>query len=211
MTRRNKASDALDHTEGLKVSLLKGVGPNSEVHIVTLDAYVKGVKDSVIKLAGEMQKGDRPITGMVDVSVSLPRPDDLVRFGLSARRLPPQSELADLIGPVYDTTGVRTLLDRSRQEIADRRRRGTILALRTSDDVWVYPAFQFADGEIVKGVRTLLDVFRQHNPSWWTVAAWFASPKEELDGLAPIDHLGDAEPPPDVLDLAHAAASRWAA
>ena len=46
-------------------------------------------------------------------------------------------------GPFYSTAGLaRVLGGVSRQAIEERRRRRTVLALRTADDAWVYPAFQ---------------------------------------------------------------------
>src|SRR5690606_2543541 len=90
---------------------------------------------------------DRALDRLKRQGVSdLPAPEDLIAFGSLAKRS--RHELAELIGPVYDTRGVGRLTGWKRQQIADRRDRGTILALRTSDDVWVYPVFQFEDGTV---------------------------------------------------------------
>jgi hypothetical protein len=58
--------------------------------------------------------------------------------------VPTPSPWDEIVGPVYRTAQVATVLGGvSRQAVADRRARGRLLGLRTSDGVWVYPAFQF--------------------------------------------------------------------
>jgi hypothetical protein len=48
--------------------------------------------------------------------------------------LPRRSPWAKVIGPVYSTAQVKTLLRRSRQAVNDRVQRRTLLALRTAGD-----------------------------------------------------------------------------
>src|SRR6187200_3087245 len=74
--------------------------------------------------------------------------------------VPEPSPWAEL-GPFYSTTGIaRVLGGVSRQAVEERRRRRTILALRTADNVWVYPAFQL-DGhnQVVQGLAEVLAGF----------------------------------------------------
>ncbi|HEX5947271.1 MAG TPA: hypothetical protein VFY82_13380 [Acidimicrobiales bacterium] len=134
---------------------------------------------------------------------------------LAARMLaavPQPSPWAEL-GPFYSTAGIaRVLGGISRQAVEERRRRRTILALRTTDGVWVYPAFQLDDrNRVVQGLAEVLDRFRPDTPDdEWMVAAFVAAPQPGLDGRSIADHLrtgGDLGP---VLDLAEERAARWA-
>ncbi|MGJ9423919.1 hypothetical protein [Aeromicrobium sp. CF3.5] len=79
-------------------------------------------------------------SGRIDQG-ALPDPEEFVEHGIHARR--PTSPLPDLIGPVYTSGGVQAVLDISRQQLADRRQRGTIVAARTADGRWVHPIYQF--------------------------------------------------------------------
>ena len=134
---------------------------------------------------------------------------------LAARMLaavPQPSPWAEL-GPFYSTAGIaRVLGGISRQAVEERRRRRTILALRTTDSVWVYPAFQLDDrNRVVQGLAEVLDRFRPDTPDdEWMVAAFIAAPQPGLDGRSIADHLragGDLAP---VLDLAEERAALWA-
>jgi len=141
---------------------------------------------------------------------SLGAPDALAARMLAAVPEPsPWSEL----GPFYSTTGIaRVLGGISRQAVEERRRRRTILALRTADGVWVYPAFQLDDhNRVVGGLAEVLDRFRPHTTDdEWMVASFLAAPQPGLDGDSVVEHLrsgGDLEA---ALDLAAERAERWA-
>jgi len=140
---------------------------------------------------------------------SLPDPEEFVEHGIHARQ--PTSPLPDVVGPVYTSGGVQHVLGISRQQVADRRQRGTIIAARTADGRWVFPVYQFHGGELRADVRTVLDTLRAAGtPDPWTLALWFPTEKIELGGVSPLKLLDSGQ-----LDtvVAHAAstASRWAA
>jgi hypothetical protein len=60
------------------------------------------------------------------------------------RTIPTPSQWNCLVGPFYTSAEVAWLLGGvSRQALADRRQRRTILATKTADGVFVYPTFQF--------------------------------------------------------------------
>src|SRR5262245_5552260 len=137
-------------------------------------------------------------------------PDELAARMLAA--VPAPSPWRDL-GPFYSTSGLaRVLGGVSRQAVEERRRRRTILALRTADGVWVYPAFQLDERN--RGVRGLPQVLDRFHPQTaddeWMVAAFVAAPQPGLDDRSIVEHLragGDLEP---VLALADERAGRWA-
>ncbi len=140
---------------------------------------------------------------------TLGAPDDLARRMLAAVPEPsPWSEL----GPFYSTTGLaRVLGGVSRQAVDERRRRRTVVALRTADGAWVYPAFQLDDrNQVVRGLGEVLGRFRPRTPDdEWMIAAFLAAPQPALGGDSIADHLrrgGDLVP---ALALAGERAGRW--
>lgn len=137
-------------------------------------------------------------------------PDDLAARMLAA--VPQPSPWAEL-GPFYGTTGfARVLGGISRQAVEERRRRRTVLALRTADGAWVYPAFQL-DGRnrVVAGLAEVLDRFAPRTADdEWMVAAFLAAPQPSLGGASIAEHLRDGGALAPVLDLADDRAARWA-
>ena len=125
--------------------------------------------------------------------------------------IPSPSLWDDLLGPFYGPGQVTRLLgDISRQAVADRRRRGTLLGLKTADGVWVYPTFQFgSDLEILHGLPAVLKVLADSKVDHWTLAGWLASPLEALGGLSPIQWLERREDLETLLVLAKDAALRF--
>jgi len=126
--------------------------------------------------------------------------------------VPEPSPWAEL-GPFYSTTGIaRVVGGVSRQAVEERRRRRTILALRTSDGVWVYPAFQLDErNRVVRGLADVLDRFRPQTPDdEWMVASFVAAAQPGLGGRSVVDHLKTGGALAPVLDLADERAARWA-
>jgi hypothetical protein len=134
---------------------------------------------------------------------------------LAARMLatvPEPSPWAEL-GPFYSTTGIaRVLGGVSRQAVEERRRRRTILALRTSDGVWVYPAFQLDErNQVVRGLAEVLGRFHPRTADdEWMVASFLAAPQPGLGGRSVVDHLRDGGTSVEVVVLADERAARWA-
>lgn len=134
---------------------------------------------------------------------------------LAARMLAavPEPSPWSQLGPFYSTAGLaRVLGGVSRQAVEERRRRRTVLALRTADGVWVYPAFQLdANNRVVPGLAEVLDRFRPRTPDdEWMVASFLAAPQAGLDGRTVIEHLAAGAELDAVLDLAADRAARWA-
>lgn len=148
------------------------------------------------------------------------------RAGRSLAELAPASELAtkmvaivpspspwdDLLGPFYGSRQIETLLgDVSRQAVAERRRRRTLLGLRTADGAWVYPAFQFSDeGEVLPGLPAVLQCFGDGVVDDWTLAGWLVSALSSLGGASPIGRLRSDGDAASVLAAARDAARRFA-
>lgn len=134
---------------------------------------------------------------------------------IAARMLatvPSPSRWDEALGPFYSTSKVSQLLgDVSRQAIADRRKRRTLLGLRTVDGVVVYPVFQFDDrNEVLEGWSDVLQTFDPKDVDDWTLAAWLVARQETLGGLSVVDWLRAGRPKDAVLSLARAQATRFA-
>src|SRR5665811_987497 len=114
-------------------------------------------------------------------------PEDLAKRMLSLVPTPIRNPMADLVGPFYDTTGVQTLLDVSKQAVSDRRKHGSVLAMRTGDGLWVYPVFQFEARRVKPELAGVLRVFRGHDG--WTAGVWLTTRNDELEGRSPLEWL----------------------
>ena len=136
-------------------------------------------------------------------------PRDLATRMLSLVPNPIRNPMADLVGPFYDTPRVQTLLDVSKQAVSDRRKHGSVMAMRTSDGLWVYPVFQFEGRRIKPALTGVFRVFRGHDG--WTASVWLLTLNDELDGRSPLDWLVHGLDEDLVLRLAAHAARQWAA
>lgn len=145
--------------------------------------------------------------------------------GRSLRELGSAEELADRmiasvpspspwreLGPFFTTSRVARLLGGiSRQAVADRRARQTLLALKTADGAWVYPEFQFdRDSAVLAGLPEILRILRGSGVDEWTLASWLTSRSRALEGRSPIDWLRAARDRGPLIDVARDAARRFA-
>jgi hypothetical protein len=172
-----------------------------------VDAYVARVSAQV---SAELARRVEALRAQGHAAEDLGDADSLAARMLAA--VPEPSPWAEL-GPFYSTAGIaRVLGGVSRQAIEERRRRRTILALRTTDGAWVYPAFQL-DGRnrVVAGVAQVLARFRPDSPDdEWMVAAFLTADQPALGGRSVVDHLRDGGSVDDVLPLATERADIWA-
>lgn len=137
-------------------------------------------------------------------------PDELADRMLAA--VPDPSPWTEL-GPFYSTAGMaRVLGGISRQAVEERRRRRTVLALRTADGVWVYPAFQLdSRNRVVRGLTDVLEVFHPASPDdEWMVAAFLAATQPALGDRSIVEHLQAGGDLDEALALARERAARWA-
>jgi hypothetical protein len=140
---------------------------------------------------------------------SLGSPDQIADQMTAA--LPATRHAYDLeLGPFYDTTGLTHWLGVTRQALADRVRRGSLLACRTEDGHLVYPAFQFdGSGAIRPGLAPVLKIFSGYDG--WLVATWLVTATDALDGSSAMDWLALGRDRAAVAALAKADAGGWAA
>lgn len=118
------------------------------------------------------------------------------------------NELGDQVGPFYDTAGVMKVLDGvTKQAVAARRRKGTVLALRTADGMWVYPVFQFNGGGVDRSLLPAIRAFRD-SPAW-SAALWFVTGNDDLDGMSPLEWVKAGFPAAAVAASARLTAAEW--
>jgi len=137
-------------------------------------------------------------------------PRDLARRMLEI--VPVPSRWDDHLGPFYGTGQVAKILGGvSRQAIADRRERRTLLGLKTADGVMVYPTFQFDDrNQVLTGLAEILQTFRDSAVDDWTLAGWLVAPSKALGGQSVVQRLRAGVDLDVALGLARDAARRFA-
>lgn len=135
--------------------------------------------------------------------------EELARRMLEVVPLP--SPWDDRLGPFYGTRQVARLLGAiSRQAVADRRERGTLLGLKTADGEVVYPTFQFGAGNrVLPGLPEVIQCFRGTDVDDWTLAGWLVSPLKALEGRSAVQWLQSGERLEALLALARDAARRY--
>jgi hypothetical protein len=173
----------------------------------TLDPYVARVSAEV---SARLSRVVDDLRSQGQAPEALGDPDVLAARMIGV--VPQPSPWAEL-GPFYSTTGIaRVLGGVTRQAVEERRRRRTILALRTADGVWLYPAFQLDDrNRVVRGLADVLVRFSPRTPDdEWMVASFLAAPQPDLGGRTIVDHLRTGGDLADALALADERAERWA-
>lgn len=134
---------------------------------------------------------------------------ELARRMLEA--VPVPSRWDEVLGPFYSTSQVTKLFGGiSRQALDDRRKRHTILGLKTADGVLVYPSFQFDEqSRVLRGLPEVLQCFRQvSDADDWTLAGWLVSPLRPLGGESVVQWLRHDKDIQPVLALARDTARR---
>jgi hypothetical protein len=167
------------------------------------------VADVSARVTAELRRRIEAMRAAGQDPAALGSPADLAERMVAA--VPQPSPWRDL-GPFYTTRAVCQLLGGvTRQAVEDRRRRRRILALRTADGTWVYPAFQFgADNRVLPGLPDVLAALAQARVSEWTVASMLTTPQPALGGRSIVEHLRAERPIEPVLELCRAAAPELA-
>lgn len=126
--------------------------------------------------------------------------------------VPEPSDWNEAVGPFYGSSQVARLLGGiSRQAVADRRERATLLGLKTADGAWVYPCFQFGDDhEVLPGLPEVLRILQASGVDEWTLTGWLMSPLRSLDGHSAIAWLREGRDREPVLAAARDAAAGFA-
>ncbi|HEX4955960.1 MAG TPA: hypothetical protein VF017_21435 [Thermoanaerobaculia bacterium] len=164
---------------------------------------VEAVLAKVTDLARRYSAGGRSLS-------ELGSPEELAARMVDT--LPSPSPWNDQIGPFYSAQQIgRVLGGISRQAVAERRARRTLLALRTADGVLVYPTFQFDEHHrVLPGLAEVLQTLAASGVDDWTLAGWLCSPLSSLDRRTPVEWLRRGEDPTRLVAVARDAGRRFA-
>ncbi len=119
---------------------------------------------------------------------------------------PRTSPWDSIVGPVYVTSQLETILETSRQAINARVKRGTLLGLHTSDRRIVYPLFQFRGREVIAGLSDVLKLTKDKVDDW-TLASWLVVPQSNNKSV--IDVLRERGATSELLERTMSATKRW--
>lgn len=151
-------------------------------------------------VAAEVRRQLRARARGADPAVELGDPHEVAARMVAAV---PERSPWNALGPFYSTTGIAKVLGGvSRQAIEERRRRRRLIALRTQDGTWVYPAFQLDDRSRL--VPEVVDAHRRLTGGGvdpWAAASVLLGPQPELGGRSIRDHLAAGLDPGAVEEL----------
>jgi hypothetical protein len=106
----------------------------------------------------------------------------------------PTSWVTTELEPFWDSEGLRERLGLSQAEIAARVASNDLIALRTAEGPFLFPAFQFDDdGDLPNRLPELYRILiQQMSPT--TAALWLHTKLAEWDNRTAVDILRDADP-----------------
>ncbi len=116
------------------------------------------------------------------------------------------------LGPLLTSKQVAELLGvGTRQAVSDRVKRRRILALPAGERELAYPSFQFGPtGEPYPAMASVLEVFSTAKLSPHTIASWFVTPQDALDGATPAEWMAEGRDVERVVVAARRSAARTA-
>jgi hypothetical protein len=117
-----------------------------------------------------------------------------------------------VLGPLLDVEQAQTILNvKSRQAVSDLAKRGRLLALGDSGGRKLYPAFQFSStGRPYPEIQKVLEIFSGVVETPYTIASWFVSPQDLLEGETPVAWLRSRRDPEFVFEAAKRSADKLA-
>lgn len=180
--------------------------PITERNAVATGELLRSVERRLEQRATELAVQGRSLRSLGDL-------DELAARMVAA--LPSVHPYDTAFGPFYDTTGLASWLAVTRQALADRVRRGTLLACRTAEGHLLYPVLQFGrNAEVRPGVVDAVGILGRAGADGWTIATWLTTPSPVFSGQSAVDHLVLHRSSQAAVDLvvtaAEADAARWA-
>jgi hypothetical protein len=89
---------------------------------------------------------------------------------------------AEIVGPCFTAASLARALGWEESDVAEAAASLTVLELRTSDDVLLYPAFQVWGGQLVAGLGDVLQVLSTGTKGRWTWAQWLTTRVDDESG-----------------------------
>jgi len=151
------------------------------------------IQDALAVVLKAVQLGIKVSSGSGSERVlhALSRPEVLAALAsadpLAAARLRRAQVQQSLLNGAYSSQEVAKLLRMTRQGVDKRRRQGQLLGLSVGRRGYRYPAWQFQDGEVLRGLPDVLAAFTDLDP--WTQAVFFTTGDLRLGSITPLEVL----------------------
>jgi hypothetical protein len=110
--------------------------------------------------------------------------------GAIARADRTKHNLTILAGEMLTEHQVADRLSCTPQAVEKKRAKNELLAVQSDVD-WMYPAFQFENEDVVKGIKHALTAYEGHD-SWWILDSLLA-PDDTLDGRSLLEAIRDKD------------------
>ena len=122
----------------------------------------------------------------------------------AAAEIPAETIWSEILGPLLTTEQVQSLMGPdSRQAVGDLARKSRILVLDGSNGRNLFPSFQFdPEGQPYSVMAKVVTVFSEVVETPYTIASWFVSPQDLLDGETPVAWMRSQKDPSRLLAAA---------
>jgi hypothetical protein len=122
----------------------------------------------------------------------------------AAAEIPAETIWSEILGPLLVVEQVRALLGLdSSHAVREVARKGCILALDGSGGRDLYPAFQFGpDDRPYPEMAKVIAAFSEAVETFYTIASWFVSPQDLLEGETPVVWMRSQKDPSRLLAAA---------
>ncbi|MFT4166357.1 MAG: hypothetical protein QM650_14050 [Microlunatus sp.] len=188
----------------------------------TLDDFVRIAKKTINPAKSpKTQRADRrPEPGEVTRRVrerimplvddgTLSRPEAEAALQAIAERLPDHDDPTEMLGPYYDTSGLRQRLGVTRQALAGRVQRDTLLGVEADDGSILYPVWQFDHHlKVLAGLPAILQELNQVATDGFSKALWLCTPQDDLNQKTSAEWLAESGDAERVRHLAEADVAR---
>jgi hypothetical protein len=117
--------------------------------------------------------------------------DELTRLiGQFVASVPAPSPWAGVIGSVYTTTGLASVLGIQPVGVERLRVQRKLLSIQAREGEWLYPAAQLSVSQgLIEGVGDLLALFDPGSVDDYTLVAWLLKPRQLFEMLSAIQWL----------------------
>ncbi|SPF78093.1 DNA-binding protein [Pseudoprimorskyibacter insulae] len=181
------SSERPDMSDEALVQSVEKIGDLEPVGRVLLLRMVRALNHIVRDMPGDLLLSALAAPSDLEAfarALSDPRVSDPMRAsdplsGAVGRTIAHRLRLRELAGEMLTSSQVEDLLGIQRKAVDKRRKAHKLLGLRSGSD-WLYPAFQFGHDDVLPGIRTVLDAFRDSDP--WVVLDILLAPDEGLGG-----------------------------
>lgn len=90
-----------------------------------------------------------------------------------------------------DSTEVASLLNIARQTVNKQRKKGKLLGICLGNQGYLYPACQFQNGQVIKGLEPVLKELQEYET--WTQLSFLKTGDVRLQGATPLEKLKEGD------------------